>query len=56
MAYVDWRLKGPEVAACNCSWGCPCQFNGLPTLGVRIRVPPSGKRNSEKAEVLRLKG
>ena len=33
MAYVDWRLKGPEVAACNCSWGCPCQFNGLPTLG-----------------------
>ncbi len=33
MAYVDWRLKGPEIAACNCSWGCPCQFNGLPTYG-----------------------
>ncbi len=33
MAYVDWRLSGPELATCNCSWGCPCQFNGLPTLG-----------------------
>jgi hypothetical protein len=33
MAYANWRVKGPELAACNCSWGCPCQFNGLPTLG-----------------------
>jgi hypothetical protein len=33
MAYVDWRLKGPEMATCNCAWGCPCQFNGLPTSG-----------------------
>jgi hypothetical protein len=33
MSYVDWRLTGPELAACNCSWGCPCQFNGLPTSG-----------------------
>ena len=33
MAYVDWRVRGPEMAACNCAWGCPCQFNGLPTSG-----------------------
>lgn len=33
MQYVDWRLQGPEVANCNCSWGCPCQFNSLPTNG-----------------------
>jgi hypothetical protein len=33
MAYVDWRIKGPEIAACNCDWGCPCQFNALPTRG-----------------------
>ncbi len=33
MGYVDWRLTGPELATCNCSWGCPCQFNGLPSFG-----------------------
>jgi hypothetical protein len=33
MAYVDWRVRGPELGMCNCSWGCPCQFNGLPTYG-----------------------
>lgn len=33
MAYVDWRIKGPEIATCNCAWGCPCQFNALPTHG-----------------------
>ena len=33
-----------ETATCNCAWGCPCQFNALPTHGrcealvaVRIR-------------------
>lgn len=33
MTYVDWRLQGPEIANCNCDWGCPCQFNALPTHG-----------------------
>ncbi len=33
MAPVEWRMRGPEVASCNCSWGCPCQFNALPTRG-----------------------
>jgi len=33
MAYVDWRMRGPEIANCNCAWGCPCQFNALPTNG-----------------------
>lgn len=33
MANVDWMIKGPEMAACNCAWGCPCQFNSLPTYG-----------------------
>lgn len=33
MAYVDWMIKGPELATCNCDWGCPCQFNALPTRG-----------------------
>ena len=33
MAHVDWNIRGPEIATCNCAWGCPCQFNGLPTHG-----------------------
>lgn len=41
---TPWRIVGEEVASCNCAWGCPCQFNALPTHGrcealvaVRIR-------------------
>ena len=33
MALVDWHMQGWEVANCNCNWGCPCQFNQLPTHG-----------------------
>ena len=33
MAHVDWRIRGPEIATCNCNYGCPCQFNALPTHG-----------------------
>ncbi|KPM62936.1 hypothetical protein HB13667_16115 [Pseudomonas putida] len=33
MAYVDWRLRGAGVDLCNCDYGCPCQFNALPTHG-----------------------
>ena len=28
-----WHLKGSVVVACNCDYGCPCNFNGLPTTG-----------------------
>jgi hypothetical protein len=30
---TEWRIKGRELANCNCSYGCPCQFNALPTDG-----------------------
>ncbi len=33
MATVTWHLKGEEASGCNCAWGCPCQFNALPTHG-----------------------
>lgn len=33
MAHVDWRIKAQSLSACNCAWGCPCQFNALPTNG-----------------------
>lgn len=33
MAHTEWRIKGLEMANCNCATGCPCQFNALPTHG-----------------------
>jgi hypothetical protein len=30
---ADWKLKGTVVVACNCNYGCPCNFNALPTNG-----------------------
>ncbi|MCC7417409.1 MAG: DUF1326 domain-containing protein [Acidobacteria bacterium] len=33
MATTSWTIKGREFVNCNCSYGCPCQFNGLPTYG-----------------------
>lgn len=30
---TDWRIEGRELVNCNCSYGCPCQFNALPTHG-----------------------
>jgi hypothetical protein len=32
-AKSPWQIAGEEVGACNCAWGCPCQFNALPTHG-----------------------
>jgi hypothetical protein len=28
---VNWRIKGQGFQNCNCNYGCPCQFNALPT-------------------------
>src|SRR5258706_4954581 len=33
MAITPWEIKGTEFANCNCSYGCPCQFNALATQG-----------------------
>lgn len=33
MAHVDWEMKAREFNNCNCDFGCPCQFNSLPTNG-----------------------
>jgi hypothetical protein len=33
VAHTDWSIRGPEFVNCNCAWGCPCQFNALPTDG-----------------------
>jgi len=28
-----WHLKGTVTLACNCDYGCPCNFNARPTRG-----------------------
>ncbi len=33
MANVDWYIEGLEFGNCNCDYGCPCQFEALPTHG-----------------------
>ena len=30
---MAWNLKGQVVIACNCDYGCPCNFNARPTSG-----------------------
>lgn len=33
MPDVNWMIKAREFVNCNCAYGCPCQFNALPTHG-----------------------
>ena len=33
MPDVNWMIRGREFGHCNCAYGCPCQFNALPTYG-----------------------
>jgi hypothetical protein len=30
---TDWEIKGHELVNCTCTYGCNCQFNGLPDKG-----------------------
>ena len=30
---ATWHIKGSMVGACNCDWGCPCNFDAPPTNG-----------------------
>jgi hypothetical protein len=33
MAMIDWYVEGVEFGNCNCKYGCPCQFEDLPSHG-----------------------
>jgi hypothetical protein len=33
MVDTNWTIHGREFVNCNCSYGCPCQFDGPPTYG-----------------------
>lgn len=30
---VKWNIQGTLLQGCNCAYGCPCNFNALPTTG-----------------------
>jgi hypothetical protein len=30
---TDWYMEGPWLKNCNCDYGCPCDFNSMPTHG-----------------------
>lgn len=30
---IPWEIKAREFVNCNCDYGCPCQFDGLPSHG-----------------------
>jgi len=30
---IDWYIEGISFGNCNCAYGCPCQFEALPTEG-----------------------
>lgn len=30
---IPWKISGTWLEACNCNFGCPCNFDGFPTLG-----------------------
>jgi hypothetical protein len=30
---ADWTLRGTVGVACNCDYGCPCNFNARPSTG-----------------------
>lgn len=30
---TKWQMSVYYLDACNCDWGCPCQFNAKPTYG-----------------------
>jgi hypothetical protein len=60
MSETKWTLHGREFANCNCSYGCPCQFNALPTNGncwavVGIQID-KGKHGDVDLSGLRVAG
>ena len=45
MAYTDWMIKTKQIGTCSCDYGCPCEFNALPT-----RTPCEGTMAMEITE------
>ncbi len=30
---TKWNIETEYIQSCNCAWGCPCNFDALPTTG-----------------------
>jgi hypothetical protein len=60
MTDVKWTIKAREFVNCNCSYGCPCQFDGLPTHGdcqaVAAMEIETGHHGDTKLDGLRFVG
>lgn len=60
MPNVKWTMKAREFVNCNCAYGCPCQFNAMPTHGFCQAVAgieiESGHHGATKLDGLRLVG
>lgn len=57
---TKWTIHGREFTNCNCAYGCPCQFNALPTHGncqavVGIQID-TGHHGDTKLDGLRFGG
>src|SRR5260370_28914690 len=60
MTETTWTIHGREFANCNCAYGCPCQFNALPTYGncsavVGMQID-TGHHGGTKLDGLRIAG
>ncbi len=33
---TQWSSEADFFTACNCDWGCPCNFNARPTSNVLL--------------------
>lgn len=60
MTDTKWTMRALEFSNCNCSYGCPCQFNGLPTHGhcravVGIKIE-TGNHGTTKLDGLNVAG
>ena len=60
MTRAKWEFEGREFNNCNCAYGCPCQFNALPTHGhcravVGIQID-SGYHGDTRLDGLRVAG
>lgn len=60
MSDTKWTMKAREFINCNCAYGCPCQFNALPTYGFCQAVAgmeiESGHHGDTKLDGLRFVG
>ena len=58
MPDTTWAIQGREFTHCNCAYGCPCQFNALPThgechavVGIEIETGHHGDTNLDGLRV-----